>query len=503
METLNDLKTSLGTMSANMNTQMVVGLKDLKADLTGLAGRIGLIEEHMKITHKAEALTEGKFKPEEAQEPDSVAVPLYSRPSIVSESQAESPYSLSPDQRRVTDRVEQEESEEEAGEPVNPGESSIPVNHTTGAARLLNVPPIRFLAEGAFSSSKIKDEKYPMVQEERRGLLRLYGRGEGTERLPGYDKDPLTDHGSDTTTPSDTSSDSPSPAGEWGQIGGPSLSGDHIRRGSIGYEGLPDLDRNTVLELVESYKRHINILHPILIPRRLDQLVEIFLKSIADQQPKPKSFPILTPVAGFVVPRHPDSPVTNKRKRSPTLGEAPELSVGSDHKPGHPYRSIGTALVLLVMALGSICQVKGAIPDCLPREKDKDNSWSTHSPSGRNGHPSSPLQSSPAMSTLSGLPSPIDKEHAQSRSRRTSLDGLYHQRDVMSRPAARNLDVIPGLYYFALATDIIGNQAGGNRLEHVHVNVLASLYHGQLGRPLESHSYLHQACRSLQAILRP
>jgi hypothetical protein len=67
----------------------------------------------------------------------------------------------------------------------------------------------------------------------------------------------------------------------------------------------------------------------------------------------------------------------------------------------------------------------------------------------------------------------------------------------------RNLDVIPGLAYFALATDIIGNQLGGNSLQHVHVNILAGLYHGQLARVLESHAYIHQACRSLQVILRP
>ena len=102
---------------------------------------------------------------------------------------------------------EAEEEDDEGDEPVNPGQSSIPVNLTTGAARLLLVRPISRLARGIIVSDRIKNEKYPMLQEERRGLLRLYGRGEGTERLPGYDRDQLTDHAYDGSTPSDTSSE--------------------------------------------------------------------------------------------------------------------------------------------------------------------------------------------------------------------------------------------------------------------------------------------------------
>lgn len=67
----------------------------------------------------------------------------------------------------------------------------------------------------------------------------------------------------------------------------------------------------------------------------------------------------------------------------------------------------------------------------------------------------------------------------------------------------KNLDVIPGLAYFALATDVLGNQMAGNSLQHVHANILAGLYHGQLGRVMESHGYIAAGCRSLQVILRP
>ena len=91
----------------------------------------------------------------------------------------------------------------------------------------------------------------------------------------------------------------------------------------------------------------------------------------------------------------------------------------------------------------------------------------------------------------------------QSHSRRSSLDGVQTPSSSPRAKNAKNLDVIPGLSYFAMATDIIGNQLGGNSLQHVHLNILAGLYHGQLGRVLESHAYISQACRSLLVILRP
>ncbi|CAG8951092.1 hypothetical protein HYFRA_00006490 [Hymenoscyphus fraxineus] len=402
-----------------------------------------------------------------------------------------------------------EEEEEEGGDPGPPKAPSIPVNHTTGAARLLLVPSIKELCRGIIETTRIKNEKYPIIQEEKRGLLRLYGRGEGIDAPPGYDRDPLIDHGSDHSNAGDTSSDVSSPAGEeWGQIGGLTPPGNpppEFHRGNINFEGMPDFSRETVLSLVESYKKNINTMHPILVPSRLDVLIENFLKSTPESQAKPKQVSSLvagfaTSVsAGFVGSRNPESP-GHKRKRSPGLGDHPEVHTPWDIKPGHPYRSISSALVLLVLALGAVSKHKGAIPDVVT-EKEPDGSWS-NSPTMRNGIPQSPIQSSPSLSTPMGMPSPQDTDRAQPRSRRTSIEGAYTTR-LNGGTKAKNLDVIPGLCYFALATDIIGNQLGGNSLQHVHVNILAGLYHGQLARVMESHAYIHEACRGLQVILRP
>jgi len=413
------------------------------------------------------------------------------------------------DEKKNAERLQDPETEEEeGGEPVNvEAKPSIPLNHTTGAARLLLVAPIKELAKEVISSRR--GEKYPMLEEERRGVMRLYGRGEGIDRPPGYERDSLIDYGAEST-PSDSGPEAPTPPGEeWGQLGGLTPPGDdsnirlHIPRGNIiGHEGMPDMSKPTVLRLVEVYKRNINILHPILIPTQLEDLVQSFIRSIPEHNAKSRHITAIArterTVAGFVS-SHPESP-GNKRKRSPVSATDPtaDMQYIYEFKPGHPFRSISTALVLLVMALGTICEHQGKVPE-LASERNSDEQHD--SPVVRNGYPRSPMHNSPILSTPNTLPSSPDVNSMHSRSRRGSLDGGHQMPRHRERP--RNIDVIPGLSYFALATDIIGNQLGGNSLQHVHANILAALYHGQLGRILESHSYIFNACRSLETILKP
>ena len=406
-----------------------------------------------------------------------------------------------PAPRLVPEREElDDEEEEESSDPVPLGEPSIPVNHTTGAARLLLCGPIKELMAPIVEFSRIKNEKYPMVQEERRGLIRLFGRGEGMDLAPGYGQDPLTDHASENT-PRDPYSDVSSPPGEeWGQLGGLTPPSNMQQR-EIGPDGMPDFDRAVVLDLVQSYLDHINIIHPILIPRRLYRLVEYFLKFIPDGTMEQQKA-----VAQFTQSSADSESPGAKRKRSPSPGEYIDMHNSWGFIPGHPFRSITTALVLLVLALGKICKHKGKIPDVISDRdfRESDSAYGS-SPRLKNGYPTSPLRgycSPPTWGPPSSLASPNKGEPIQPQNRRPSAEpATFGAETLPLRP--RNLDVIPGLAYFALATDIIGNQIGGNSLQHVHVNILAGLYHGQLARVLESHAYIHQACRSLQVILRP
>jgi len=68
----------------------------------------------------------------------------------------------------------------------------------------------------------------------------------------------------------------------------------------------------------------------------------------------------------------------------------------------------------------------------------------------------------------------------------------------------KNYESIPGLEYFAFATDILGNHTGSyNNMKNVYANIFAGLYQGQLGRPLESFSFIHFAGHKLQVIMSP
>ncbi|TAQ83141.1 hypothetical protein B7494_g8535 [Chlorociboria aeruginascens] len=406
---------------------------------------------------------------------------------------------------------EQEEDAEPEGEPVSQGVLVLPVNHTTGAARLVLNGSIDKLVRAAMPK---ENEKYPLVAERRRGVVRLYGRGEEKDKSSVYDKDSSPEQSGDTYS-NDGSSDvsTPPPGEEFGQLGGltppaPNSEfhkGTHIAyessrgiaRGVIEPNGMPDFSRDKVWSLVKSYKDNMNIMHPIIVERKLDIYVELFLRSI-EMLPKPKQLDNLKQTASFIsqsqrapVPESPGS----KRKRSPGFDQQdPATTLNDLLKPGHPFRTMSTALVLMVLALGKICLYKDKIPDVVP-ERDPENY--SGSPATRNGHPLSPNQSSPGSN---------QHEHAspimQPGSRRSSHDGFPLQR-ISSKSTKRNMDVIPGMEYFALGTDIIGNQVAGATLTHVHVNILAGLYHGQLARPLESHGYIALAAHQLLIVLGP
>ncbi len=80
------------------------------------------------------------------------------------------------------------------------------------------------------------------------------------------------------------------------------------------------------------------------------------------------------------------------------------------------------------------------------------------------------------------------------RSRRPSIEGYESSR-------ARNLDVVPGLAYYAKACEIMGDQADGNDLVHAQMFLLAGLYKGQLARVKESMSWFNMAGRALRMLL--
>ncbi|CAK7211799.1 hypothetical protein SBRCBS47491_001242 [Sporothrix bragantina] len=260
-----------------------------------------------------------------------------------------------------------------------------------------------------------------------------------------------------------------------------------------------------------------------------------------------------------------DSPTVEgslKRKRSPF----PESATGSTPvapimplRPGMPFRNVESALILSILALGKICMYRnGRLPDVVPENLEQPESppaagWPGSHPSpvygdagttsnntnnfmpsnGYSPAPSiqdSPL-ASPAMgfgntpsrrtSTLAGGPPPppggtmpwssagtvpgtaSGNNHVPPGSSGAGSVKAGGGGNVSASAMRRNLDEIPGLDYFAAACAIMGNHIAGRELKHVWVHILACLYFGQLGRPIESLESVARAGRILLAITRP
>ncbi|KAK8036782.1 C6 zinc finger domain-containing protein [Apiospora phragmitis] len=153
---------------------------------------------------------------------------------------------------QVFQQANEIEIEQEPEPPVDPGKPSMPANHTTLAGLLLKWPSIAKLVESTLQTEKIQHvNEFPIRQEQQRGLLRVHGKGEGTDmevknvlKEPHYN-DLMTDvndmdgQGSDAPTP---------PPGEnWGQcapLNDPNLS--LYKGGPLNVDGTPELDHSKV-----------------------------------------------------------------------------------------------------------------------------------------------------------------------------------------------------------------------------------------------------------------
>lgn len=395
----------------------------------------------------------------------------------------------------------EDEMEVEPGPPVPPGEPAIPINHTTLAGLLLEWPSVRELTKHHIEREGIRYiSEYPISQEQNRGVLIVYGRGEDSH--PSRHVREPTDHGN--LDMADDSSDmaSPSPAADWGQLGGLSPPDQvEYKGGVLAFDGNPDFSESKVWAYVESFKENILNMHPIIQPKLLDYWVRHFLDNLPASHPrsaKPQtSKPTFAVGGGSQTPEAAGS----KRKRSPGP-DGSEPPTPAPQRAGRPDRSIHSALVLTVLALGKVCLHRDNVPDVVHSTEPLPHG----SPAIRNGAiPPSPNQGSPpgysSHSHSSGLPSPKEQER-NIHSRRSSIHGVGGFRSGYS--LKKNYEVIPGLEYFAYATDILGNHLGAyNNMKNVYANIFAGLYHGQLGRPMESFAFIHKASHKLQVIMRP
>ncbi|GJN79072.1 hypothetical protein PLIIFM63780_002583 [Purpureocillium lilacinum] len=401
------------------------------------------------------------------------------------------------DRNAILMAAEEDALEQNPGPLVTPKEPAIPIHHTTLAGLLLNWAPIKQLTRHHVERVGIRHvNEFPISQEQNRGQLIVYGRGEASH--PSRQPKEAPDHGQLDIADDSSDMASPSPAADWGHVGGLSPAEQvEYRGGVLAFDGNPDYTESKVWMYVESFKENILNMHPIIQPKVLQDWVRHFLDSLPRVQPK-TSKPQASKTA-FAV-RAPVETTGSKRKRSPGPEHDGSTTTGPV-RAGKPDRSIHSALVLTILALGKICLYRDNVPDALHHSEQVLHG----SPFSRNGVPPSPMQGSPPShsthSQSSGLASPKEPERLPP-SRRSSIHGqggVRHGYDLK-----KNYEVVPGLEYFAVATDILGNHIGSyNNMKNVYANIFAGLYHGQLARPLESFAFIHAAGHKLQVLMRP
>lgn len=401
-------------------------------------------------------------------------------------------------------RVEHASSHAVAGAEPQPSLQDEPAkrkpeldDHRTAPHKLLLLwPSVQALLQAA---DVHLNDGYVMEAEDR-GILRLYTRGEGIDEHDGTQPGGPASPARSEESGGEGNAPSP-PQGLWG-TGFPQTPMSEPKRsepytwGGLKPDNSLDLDVNTINTLYDSYIKHIHIMHPFLDKQRLRKLFDHFIKRYSTGQHKLRT--------AFAVARdHTDNGPPMKRQRSNgstvvhTSG-----SEGSGFRSQFTERSPGNAIVYLVLALGKICLHKDALPAVVPDNRLNANAVVTHQLTGTITG-SSPISATIKPSPISPNTTPATQPTPpaegsmpfQSRSRRSSMEGVT--------PAAgpRNLDVIPGIAYYAKAAEILGDQGDGNDLVHAQMFLLAGLYKGQLARVKESMSWITMAGRAVLILL--
>ena len=408
----------------------------------------------------------------------------------------------------------------ETSTPIN-----VPVEHTTAAHRLLSWPSIkRLLRQQRTANGHSLNEDYVMHIEEQRGVLRVYGVGEGrdsgdgdqsgTDSTTNPSSSQISTHSSGSPSgPSDEHTDVSSPAsppeGLWGYGFVPPVT---TPNGP--YSNDPNFDYSlnihplTLRRLFDSYLEHIYVLHPFLDKPRLTRMIERFSMRYNPTEQKLTKSLFSPPPSNMTIDALRNSTAVGKRKHSDSYTH--NLATETSYTSAAPKReilferSISTAIVLLVMALGRICEWEGPLPGVSRKSYDTrgTTAYGPRHPSGYNqstqsppGHPvgMSPPTASHVMTNMSA-PSPASIYRNSLPSPRSNAE------DPLRAP--RNIDILPGLAYYAPATDILGNLHGSNDLAHVQAYLLAGLYVGQLARSFESFKWISSACVACRFLVR-
>ena len=381
----------------------------------------------------------------------------------------------------------------------NEGELSIPVEHTTAAHKLLMWPSIKRLI-----TPNEYDEDYVMRLEEERGLISVYGQGEIS------------------STSDDSQLPSPPITRDGGSFDETRINGDsNIQIGATSDPGEVDidtfgrlsLDAKTARRYYHTYLDRIHQLHPFVNKPELDGKVETFIRCFCPRDTSPLQ-------QTSTLCRENSRPMKRKRSHDDLQGVRGG-SVDATAASTRPRvgRNIDNAIILLIFALGAICETKSPLPGPI---MDRPNYLAQDIPT-----PLPPLPVAPVNAThaANGVLSPANSDsalptsaafynqqlHTTSQSFPSSVTEMRTQNNQSKRSIPRtrneyghvkNVQIIPGLSLYGYATTILGLLQGGVELEHVQAGLLAGLYAGQLAHPFQSHGWICQAARACQVLVR-
>jgi hypothetical protein len=352
------------------------------------------------------------------------------------------------------------------------------------------------------------------MEAEDRGMLRLYTAGEAADEPDGTQSGVLSEAMKSESSPEAQHVPTPTNDGVWSSAAFCGPPDDRrmdfsASPGGRRPSGDLDFDVNTIHALCESYLENIHVMHPILNARRLRKMVDAFGRRYGTNQPRGE---YATPGVMSDLDQRPV-----KRQRSNGSTAISVMTVADADMRRESVEAIehspGNAVVLLVLALGKICLHKAPLPGFVPDSKLQTNTVVAHSAGVRGAgevntsfnmsSPGSSIMRSAHMSPQSPLAtphnqpiSPVDYSY-----RHDARNSAPTTNGVASGRFGKNIDAVPGLSYYAKATEIIGEQADGNDLIHAQIFLLAGLFKGQLARVKESMSWIQMAGRALLSLL--
>ena len=375
------------------------------------------------------------------------------------------------------------------------------IEHDTAAQKLFRWPAIKALLQKCkHLNFNDNTEKYVLEFELRKGPLRLYGRGQGQDDADSNAIN-LSAHSpanSSNGALTDGMSEGSSPASSTDLLWGHGLNpfvGDSARESVVG--GVcPDntlkLDSKTISNLHQSYMQHIQIMHPILDEAILMKLVENFKRRYSGpSETNSSKTPFAVPASNVNVDALRDTsgafskPMKRKHSDGPYWADS-----GINHVPAPKpllEKSPANALVLLVLALGKVCECREPLSGPVSARDSAPSSTAAYSPAFRTDSPPPyPVRQSP--SAYSATASPVGVGRQNHLSPRSSVGDLPSKQ-------VKNFDVIPGLAYYAQATDILGNMPSSHDVIYAQCCLLAGLFAGQLANAVESLTWIQIASR--------